>query len=89
MKAIVTIIGKDKVGIIAEVSQIMAKANMNILDISQTVMSDFFTMMMMVDISGAAMSLAEASELLNEVGKKMNLSIQIQHEDLFNAMHRI
>lgn len=89
MKAIVTIIGKDKVGIIAEVSRIMAEANMNILDISQTVMSDFFTMMMMVDISEASMPLSEASELLNEAGKRMNLSIQLQHEDLFNAMHRI
>ena len=89
MKAIVTVIGKDRVGIIASVCALLAKHNVNVLDISQTVMQEYFTMIMMVDVSDAASPVAELSTLLEQQGKEMNLSIRIQREDIFNAMHRI
>ncbi len=89
MKAIVTVIGKDHVGIIASVCALLAKHNVNVLDISQTVMQEYFTMIMMVDVSAAEAPMAELATLLEEQGKEMNLSIRIQREDIFNAMHRI
>jgi len=89
MRAIITVIGCDKVGIIANVSAVLAKNNINILDISQTIMQDIFTMIMLVDISGLKTSFAELSDKLEEKGKEMGLSIRIQHEDIFNSMHRI
>ncbi len=89
MKAIVTVIGKDRVGIIAEVCAILARQGVNILDISQTVMQDYFTMIMMVDASGCAMKFSELSELLSSEGEKTGLSVRIQREEIFEAMHRI
>jgi ACT domain-containing protein len=89
MKAIVTVIGKDRVGIIAEVCAVLARQGVNILDISQTVMQDYFTMIMMVDASGCSLKFSELSELLSSEGEKMNMSIRIQREEIFEAMHRI
>lgn len=89
MKAIVTVIGKDRVGIIAEVCAILAKNGVNILDISQTVMQDYFTMIMMVDTSGCKLSFAELAKLLDTEGESTGLSVRIQREDIFEAMHRI
>jgi ACT domain-containing protein len=89
MRAIVTVIGKDRVGIIAEVCAILAQKGVNILDISQTVMQNYFTMIMMADVSGCQMQFSELSELLRIEGEKMNLSIRIQREEIFEAMHRI
>jgi len=89
MRAVISVIGTDKVGIIANVSTILAERNVNILDISQTIMQDLFTMIMLVDISGLKTSFAELSDKLEEKGKEMGLSIRIQHEDIFNSMHRI
>lgn len=89
MKAIVTVIGKDRVGIIAEVCAILAKNGVNILDISQTVMQDYFTMIMMVDTSGCKLSFAELAKLLADEGESTGLSVRIQREDIFEAMHRI
>ena len=89
MKAIVTVVGKDKVGIIAGVCATLASFNVNVLDISQTVMQGYFTMMMAVDTSAATLPLAELAKALDEKGKEMGLSIRLQREDIFEAMHRV
>ena len=89
MKAIVTVVGKDRVGIIAEVCVQLASFNINVLDISQTVMQGYFTMMMAVDTSGSDIPLAELAKLMEEKGKDMGLSIRLQREDIFEAMHRV
>lgn len=89
MKAIVTVVGKDKVGIIAGVCTQLASFNVNVLDISQTVMQGYFTMMMAVDVSAATLPLAELAQQLEEKGKDMCLSIRLQREDIFEAMHRV
>ena len=89
MKAIVTVVGKDRVGIIAEVCVQLASFNINVLDISQTVMQGYFTMMMAVDTSGCDIPLAELAKRMEEKGKDMNLSIRLQREDIFEAMHRV
>ena len=85
MKAIVTVIGKDQVGITASVCTLLAQHQINILDISQTVLQEYFTM----DISSCPTSIADMGALLDEAGKERSLSIRIQREDIFNAMHRI
>ena len=89
MKAIVTVVGKDQVGIIAAVCVKLAEYNINVLDISQTVMQGYFTMMMVVDVSASTLPLAEMVVLMEEMGKERNLSIRLQREDIFEAMHRI
>ena len=89
MKAIVTVVGKDQVGIIAAVCVKLAEYNINVLDISQTVMQGYFTMMMVVDASGCAVPLAELVTDMEEMGKERGLSIRVQREDIFEAMHRI
>ena len=89
MKAVVTVVGKDAVGIIANVCTELAKHNVNVLDISQTVMQGYFTMMMVVDVSAATEPLAVLAQTLEEKGKEMSLSIRLQREDIFEAMHRV
>ena len=89
MKAIVTVVGKDTVGIIAAVCVQLASYNVNVLDIRQTVMQGFFTMMMAVDVSGCSVPLAELAKAMDEKGKEMNLSIRVQREDIFEAMYRV
>jgi len=89
MKAIVTVIGKDRVGITAAVCALLAQHNINILDISQTVLQDYFTMVMRVDTAACTASIGEMADLLEQAGKEQELSIRIQREDIFNAMHRI
>ena len=89
MKAIVTVIGKDKVGITASVCSILAANDINILDITQTVLQDYFTMVMLVDTEACKKSIGELSDILEQAGKEQALSIRIQREDIFNAMHRI
>ncbi len=89
MKAVITVIGKDKVGIIAGISSILADCNVNILDISQTIMQDIFTMIMLVDISESCKDFSDLSEQLEQKGKEIGITIQIQHENIFNSMHRI
>ena len=89
MKAIVTVIGKDRVGITAAVCSLLARHNINILDITQTVLQEFFTMVMLVDTSACAQSIGEMADILEQAGKEQGLSIRIQREDIFNAMHRI
>ena len=89
MKAIVTVIGKDRVGITAAVCSLLARHNINILDITQTVLQDYFTMVMLVDTAACAESIGDMSDILDRAGKEQGLSIRIQREDIFNAMHRI
>ena len=89
MKAIVTVIGKDRVGITASVCSLLAQHSINILDISQTVLQEYFTMVMLVDTSACSASIGEMSDLLDQAGQGQGLSIRIQREAIFNAMHRI
>lgn len=89
MKAVITVIGHDKVGIIARVAHILAEAKINILDISQTIMQNMFTMIMLVNIEQCAESFDSIAKKLDGAGEEMGLSIRIQHEDIFNSMHRI
>ena len=89
MKAIVTVIGEDRVGIIASVCADLAAFNVNVLDISQTVMQGYFTMMMVVDVSGATCPVAELAQKFDEKGKEMGLSIRLQRAEIFKAMHRV
>jgi ACT domain-containing protein len=88
-RAIVTIIGSDRVGIIAGISAVLAEANVNILDISQSVIREFFTMIMMVDLGGALVTLEELSGRLARKGKELGVRVEIQREEIFKAMHRI
>ena len=89
MKAVVTVVGKDRVGIIANVCVALASYNVNILDISQTVMQEYFTMMMVVDLSACATSFDKLGEKLGAFGEGRGLAIRIQREDIFDAMHKI
>ena len=89
MKAVITVLGSDRVGIIAHVTNILAEVNVNILDISQTIMESIFTMVMLVDLKEANVPFADISKALDEAGKTLGVSIRIQHEDIFNSMHRI
>ncbi|MBQ9762381.1 MAG: ACT domain-containing protein [Oscillospiraceae bacterium] len=89
MKAVVTVVGKDRVGIIANVCLELAKYQINVLDISQTVMQGYFTMMMVVDVSGCNVPLAELCKAMDAKGQEMGLSIRVQREDIFEAMHRV
>ncbi len=89
MRAVITVFGKDRVGIIAGVSNILADSNVNILDITQTIMQDVFTMITLVDIANCNIPFDNLSERLVNKGVEMGLRIQIQHEDIFNSMHRI
>lgn len=89
MRAIITVLGKDKVGIICGVSTILKELNVNILDISQTIINEMFTMIMSVDLKDANTDFNEISKKIDEEGKKLGVVINIQHEDIFNAMHKI
>ena len=89
MRAIVTVIGHDRVGIIAEVCAILAGQGVNVLDISQTVMQEYFTMIMLVDTAGCVLPFTDLAALLRSRGEENALQIRIQREDIFNAMHRI
>ena len=89
MKAIVTVVGKDTVGIIASVCVELAKYNVNVLDISQTVMQGYFTMMMVVEVAQSTLPVAELAKVMEDKGKEMELSIRLQREDIFEAMHRV
>ncbi len=88
-KTIITVVGKDTVGIIAKVCSYLAESNVNILDISQTIVSEFFNMMMIVDCNNASKPFDQMADELEEIGREMGLHIRMQHEDIFNSMHRI
>lgn len=89
MKAIVSVIGKDKTGIIAKVSSCLYEFNVNIEDISQTIMQERFTMVMFVDLSKAKEDIGAISLALDKIGLELGLSVRIQNEAIFQAMHRI
>ena len=89
MKAIVTVVGQDRVGIIAGVCTALAEFHVNVLDISQTVMQGYFTIMMATEVSECNVPLAELATRMEAIGKDMGLSIRVQREDIFQAMHRI
>ncbi|WP_066500498.1 ACT domain-containing protein [Abyssisolibacter fermentans] len=89
MKAIVTVIGKDNVGIISKTSKLLAEHNINILDISQTILKDYFTMIMIVDLEKMDVDFQEISEILKNNQSSIGVTIKIQREDLFNSMHKI
>ena len=89
MRAIVTVIGKDHVGIIADVTALLAQHGVNVLDISQTVLQEYFTMIMLVDASQCTVPFADLARTLDEAGAQRSLQIRAQREDIFNAMHRI
>lgn len=88
-KTIITVVGKDSVGIIAKVCTYLAENNVNILDISQTIVQGFFNMMMIVDSNEASKSFHEIADELEQVGDEIGCTIKLQHEDIFNKMHRI
>ncbi|EFS21472.1 ACT domain protein [Fusobacterium gonidiaformans 3-1-5R] len=89
MKCIITVLGTDKVGIIAKICTYLSEVNVNILDISQTIIGGYFNMMMIVDMTDANKKMEEVNEELIHIGKKMGVIITMQHEDIFNCMHRI
>jgi ACT domain-containing protein len=89
MKAIITVVGMDRPGIVAGVSTVLAEYNINITDISQNYVREFFTMILIVDFEKSKVTLKEVDEKLKAVGKKLGVQISTQHEDVFKAMHRI
>ncbi|MDT8900519.1 ACT domain-containing protein [Anaeroselena agilis] len=89
MKVVITIIGQDRVGIVAMASTTLAANSVNILDINQNIVNGFFNMVMIADMSGATISLKDLQQLFKDKGQAMGLEIKVQHEDIFKAMHRI
>ena len=89
MKCIITVLGTDKVGIIAKICTYLSEVNVNILDISQTIIGGYFNMMMIVNMTDANKKMEDVNEELTHIGKKMGVIITMQHEDIFNCMHRI
>ena len=89
MKAIVTVVGKDKKGIIAKISTALFENGVNIIDISQTIMQDMFTMIMMVEFDSGSVSVGDIDESLSKLAEEMGLSIHVQREEIFSSMHRI
>ena len=89
MKLVVTVVGKDRVGIIAMVSRILAENNVNILSINQNIMDGFFNMILLAEISESKIKLTELQKILKERGEEINVQIKAQHEDIFNVMHRV
>jgi len=88
-RIIITVVGHDRVGIIAGISVILADARINILDINQTILQGFFTMVMVADITDSTKDIGQLRDILNLKGQKLEIQITVQHEDIFNFMHRI
>ncbi len=89
MKAVVTVTGKDKVGIIAMASAECSKHGVNIVDISQTVLGDYFAMIMLVSLDDLKLDFASFADEMAKMGKENGVDIRVMHEDIFNTMHRI
>ncbi|MFT8871849.1 MAG: ACT domain-containing protein [Sporolactobacillus sp.] len=89
MKAILTVIGKDSVGIIAGISERLAALNVNILDVSQTIMNGYFTMIMVLDLSAADKSFSDLKHALTEKGEALHVTVMIQREEIFTSMHSL
>ncbi len=89
MRTVISVVGKDTVGIISKVSAVCADKNVNIIDITQSVLKDVFAMVMLTDISKMSVSMPEFSGELKKLGDDLGLDIRVMHEDVFNSMHRI
>lgn len=89
MQAVITVVGKDKVGIFAGVSNACAQYNVNIIEVSQAILQEMFCMIMLVDLSACKLSLSEFSDTMADLGADKNLKIHVMHEDIFNTMHHI
>lgn len=89
MKIVITIVGQDRVGIIAMVSSILANSNVNILNINQNIVDGFFNMVMIADMANSSISLKDLQQLLRQKGEEIALDIKVQHEGIFQIMHRI
>ncbi len=89
MRAVITVVGKDMVGILAKVSAICAENDVNITEVTQSILHDMFCMIMMADVSKCSVPFADFSDSLSECGKNSGLSIHVMNEDIFNSMHRI
>ena len=89
MKAVITVIGKDMVGILAKVSTVCAEKGINVIEVTQSILQDMFAMIMMVDISASTVPISELSDEFDKLGEQLGLKIHVMHEDVFNSMHRI
>ena len=89
MKAVITVLGKDTVGILAKVSSACAQQGINIIEVTQSVMQDLFAMIMLADIKDSKVPFDELTKKLDEVGEEMGVKVHVMHEDIFNSMHRI
>lgn len=89
MKAVITVLGKDMVGILAKVSSVCAEKNVNVIEVTQSIMQDMFAMIMMVDVSASTIPFADLADELVKLGESMGLKIHVMHEDIFNSMHKI
>jgi ACT domain-containing protein len=89
MRAVITVLGCDRVGIIAGLTAVLAASNTNILDISQTILSDIFTMIMIVDLSASNVDSQQLQDKLSEKGRELGVEVRLQREEIFRSMHRI
>ncbi len=89
MRGIITVVGKDMVGILAKVSTVCAENSVNVIEVSQSILQDMFCMIMLVDLEKACVPFTEFSDKVTALGNEMSLSIHVMHEDIFNSMHRI
>ena len=89
MRGIITVVGKDMVGILAKVSTVCAENGVNVIEVSQSILQDMFCMIMLVDFEKASVPFTEFSDKVTAIGEEMALSIHVMHEDIFNSMHRI
>jgi len=89
MQAVISVTGKDNIGIVAKVSNICAEYSVNIADVSQTILQGYFVMIMLVDIDSISVPFTEFVDIMADMGKQINLEIHTMHEDIFNSMHRI
>lgn len=88
-KAVITVVGKDMVGILAKVSEMCAKSGINVLEVTQSILQDLFVMVMLVDMTKAQADVAALSEQMDSLGQELGLKIHVMHEDIFNSMHKI
>jgi len=89
MRAVISVIGKDMVGILAKVSNVCAENGMNVTDVTQSILQDMFVMIMIVEFTEKSVPFADFSAKMEQMGKNSNLSIHVMHEDIFNSMHQI
>jgi ACT domain-containing protein len=89
MRAVITVLGNDRIGIIYHITSVLVQYNVNILDINQTILQGFFSMVMVVDLSGCDVKFEQLQSELEKKGVEIGLSVRIQHEDIFNSMHQI